>query len=160
MRTRLRAMTLAALLATTGCMVGPGYKMPELQMESHWTAAESPAVIEGAPAEPITWWEHFEDPVLTGLVKEALAQNLDLEAAETRLAAAFMSLEYRLSQCDKLIEAQGARSLGMVRLYAALGGGWEVQQGTPLVTDEAKEAMRDRTDWWSFGAKGRLEQTR
>jgi outer membrane protein TolC len=91
-------------------------------------------------------------------------------AAETRLAAAldnpasfdaaFMSLEYRLSQCDKLIEAQGEQSLGMVRLYAALGGGWEVQQGLPLVTDEAKEAMRDRTDWWSFGGKKGLEQTR
>ncbi len=74
--------------------------------------------------------------------------------------SAFTAMEYRLSQNDKYIEGMGTQAIAMVRLYAALGGGWEVQAGTPFVKEEVKEAMRDRTDWWSFGGRKRLDQTR
>jgi len=47
-----------------------------------------------------------------------------------------------------------------VRLYAALGGGWESQVGAPLASEETQAAMRKETDWWTFGGGRRLKSTR
>ena len=43
-----------------------------------------------------SWWEEFEDPVLTGLIEEGLQSNPTLMRAESRLnAAAQIALEKR-----------------------------------------------------------------
>lgn len=86
-----------------------------------------------------------------------------LQNAEDRTEAfdgAFTALEYRVTQNDKYAEARGTHALQMVRLYAALGGGWEVQAGKPFVKESTKEDMRERTDWRSFGASSRINATR
>ena len=35
----------------------------------------------------------------------------------------------------------------VVALYKALGGGWEVREGKPFVTENTLAVMRERTDW-------------
>ena len=45
-----------------------------------------------APADLARWWERFDDPLLTRLIDEATAGNLDLAAAAARLAQARESL--------------------------------------------------------------------
>lgn len=82
----VQVAALAAL--ATGCMIGPNHRLAEMRMQSHWTAAESPAVIEGSAEEPAAWWDHFQDPVLSGLVREALSTNLEVEAAGLRIVQA------------------------------------------------------------------------
>jgi NodT family efflux transporter outer membrane factor (OMF) lipoprotein len=72
----------------------------------------------------------------------------------------FTALEYRLDLEDQKIEAVGTKATSMVRLYAALGGGWEVQEGISFVEEETRERMRDRTDWRTFGGAHRLDGTR
>ncbi len=51
--------------------------------------APHPPVVEAAevPAEA-TWWESFNDPILNQLVKQALANNLDVKIAEARIREA------------------------------------------------------------------------
>ncbi|MFZ4773562.1 MAG: efflux transporter outer membrane subunit [Chlamydiia bacterium] len=74
------------LLLICGCSVGPKYQEPEVTFNTDYKNAEG-AVEENDPiAVPLnTWWEQFQDPVLTDLVQKAVEQNLDLLVAYQRI---------------------------------------------------------------------------
>lgn len=77
---------LAAGLA--GCAaVGPDYSPPPIEVPAAWQrAGEAPAA---AGREDLSaWWQRLEDPLLSGLVDEALAGSLDLRTARARLRQA------------------------------------------------------------------------
>lgn len=81
---RLTAPALFAL-ALAACAVGPDYRTPDTAPAQFHNA--DPAVFTAANPEA-AWWRQFEDPVLDGLVAEALAANLDLKIAMARVAEA------------------------------------------------------------------------
>jgi|HubBroStandDraft_1064217.scaffolds.fasta_scaffold00030_50 multidrug efflux system outer membrane protein len=83
------ALLAAALLAGTGCTVGPGYKRPTAQVPDTWkgegpwqTAAPKDAIPKGA------WWQIFHDAELDELEQDLLQANQSLTAARDRLAQA------------------------------------------------------------------------
>jgi len=90
----LRTLALAgSLLALAACTtVGPNYKLPDEAKINAPTArgaflgASSPAVSQDPV--PAGWWKLYDDPVLNGLVEQALAANTDLRAAAANLARA------------------------------------------------------------------------
>ena len=84
------AVPLCAL-ALAGCTVGPNYRAPEPGALSVPDAYYGRAP-EAAPAELARWWERFDDPLLTRLIGEASAGNLDLAQAAARLVQARESL--------------------------------------------------------------------
>lgn len=84
-----KAAALGLLVALLGgCTqlpaVGPDYQPPSLAMPSQWTA---PPVAEPA-RELARWWRQLDDPLLDGLIDEALAGSLDLRLAQSRLRQA------------------------------------------------------------------------
>lgn len=90
---RKSLFVLLAASALAGCAVGPDYHRPEAAAPSSFMG--SAAVTARAAAQPTdqrTWWAGFNDPVLTGLVEEALAQNLDIAQAVARVSQARASL--------------------------------------------------------------------
>jgi len=52
-----------------------------------------------------------------------------------------------LEQQDNLATTLGDISLNLVGVYRALGGGWEIREGQPLVPPAIQEAMASRTNW-------------
>ena len=78
------AMAGAAVLA--GCAVGPNYKRPEVPAPPNHRGLEGPAVAESMADVP--WWQVFDDPVLQGLIREAIAANYDLKTASARVVEA------------------------------------------------------------------------
>lgn len=91
----LTAAVASALLA--GCVsVGPDYKAPPRESVQLQGVAD-PAFSTASPVA--SWWSQFEDPVLTRLIHDALADNLDLRIAmaRVRMARAAFS-EQRLDQ--------------------------------------------------------------
>jgi NodT family efflux transporter outer membrane factor (OMF) lipoprotein len=86
---RLAAVTSA--LALSACTLGPNYRAPEpraLSVPDTWYQ-------RGAQAQPVDlshWWDRFNDPLLTRLIGEASASNLDLAVASSRLVQARESL--------------------------------------------------------------------
>ena len=74
----------ALLLALGGCIakVGPDHADPNLSTPDSF-ASPAPAVAEVGP-----WWQGFGDPTLNSAVEAALADNLDIAAANARLAEA------------------------------------------------------------------------
>lgn len=84
------ALLVAAALSLAACAVGPDYRAPDLAAPDAYphagTLAARPAT---APAPSLdTWWQGFDDPVLTTIVQRALNQNLDLAASLARVAQA------------------------------------------------------------------------
>jgi len=85
---------LALVAFVDGCTVGPKYSRPK-------TAADTSGsyVRVGAHSEDVndleridSWWERFGDPVTASLVRQALANNYDLQAAAARVLQAQAAL--------------------------------------------------------------------
>lgn len=80
---------LCLALATTAlvaCTVGPDYQHPVLDIQSQWHEAgpETPTTNSASLA---LWWQGFRDAKLNALIAKALQDNLDLQAADAKLAA-------------------------------------------------------------------------
>ncbi|WP_213979711.1 TolC family protein [Sphingomonas sp. dw_22] len=97
MRTALISLT-ALLLAS--CATGPSYVAPSPPVASAGPliGSASPAV---STAEAVTdWWKLYEDPILDGLVADALAANTDIRVAVARLERA--QAAFRAARADRL----------------------------------------------------------
>ena len=100
---------LAAMLA--GCMVGPDYTTPDLSTPAAWTEASTP----GGVSADAKWWEAFQDEILSTLVQDSTAQNLDVAQAVDRLAEARANLGATRSGLFPTLEgnASGTASRGV-----------------------------------------------
>ncbi len=78
---------VVATVMLAGCVPAPARRAPEVELAipDTWQAADGEA---GPSAPGADWWSAFPDPVLPGLVEEALAANHDLHAAAARLEQA------------------------------------------------------------------------
>jgi multidrug efflux system outer membrane protein len=78
---KISTVVLLSLLVN-GCNLGPKYKRPAIQPPAgFYTEQQSTA----NSAADLTWWELFKDPVLQGLIHEALKNNYDLQLAFSRV---------------------------------------------------------------------------
>ncbi|MBN9930332.1 efflux transporter outer membrane subunit [Pantoea agglomerans] len=81
----LSLMVSSGLLA--GCAVGPDYHRPDVPLPDRYQSAMQQRSAT-RPANFAVWWEGFNDPLLSRLVSDALAQNLDIAQASARMAQA------------------------------------------------------------------------
>lgn len=79
----LRSVLLltAGSLSLAACAAGPDYARPSVApaAERPFIGSSSPAVLSEAPQGD--WWRLYQDPVLDGLVADALRANTDLRVA-------------------------------------------------------------------------------
>jgi NodT family efflux transporter outer membrane factor (OMF) lipoprotein len=52
-----------------------------------------------------------------------------------------------LQQENNLAQTRSSIATSLIALYKALGGGWEMRLGQPIVPDTMKDQMQQRTDW-------------
>lgn len=85
LRYRWAAGTLALSVTACGGLIHRVDDAPAAPVSTPdaWSTSTSTATPSGD-----RWWESFDDPVLTGLVEEALGRNFDLVAAYARLEQA------------------------------------------------------------------------
>jgi len=79
---------LAVLVLEAGCMMGPKYKRPAVDVPQQYRA---PAPQEASQASSLgneQWWQVYQDPVLTQLIHTAIAQNYDVRIAAARVLEA------------------------------------------------------------------------
>src|ERR1700683_4712654 len=79
---------LAVLVLEAGCMMGPKYKRPTVDVPQQYRA---PAPEQAAQASSLgneQWWQVYQDPVLTQLIHTAIAQNYDVRIAAARVLEA------------------------------------------------------------------------
>jgi len=112
----------SALLALTalplaGCAVGPNYT-PATPARLGVPAAYSVSADGTTRGDFREWWTQFNDPLLTQLVEQARAQNLDIAQAVARLRQAHESLIQARSQLFPSVDA----SAGYSRNFNLAGG--------------------------------------
>jgi len=81
---RARFGLLPILLFAVACKVGPDYTPPELPQPDAWSQELRNGVLMGAE-DLSKWWEKFNDPILTDLIKRADEGNLDLKISIARI---------------------------------------------------------------------------
>ncbi len=98
-RWRAVTATLATLTLLAGCAVGPSFVQPAAPTVRTYTSGGSaPNLVSTSrqPSQhiaigeqiPAQWWQLFHSTQLDGLVRQALARNPTLDAAQDTLAAA------------------------------------------------------------------------
>lgn len=91
MKSALRTLAWAGMLALTGCTVGPDYHLPASAAVNR-PAARAPLAVPETLAVaddlPPRWWHLYDDPVLDGLEQQALDGSTDLRVAAANLARA------------------------------------------------------------------------
>ena len=159
----------ALLLAA--CAVGPDYQRPTLETPASWRSGKAlPANEPPETLANLAWWTLIEDPVLDGLVAEALANNRDLKIAAARIdeaagmlgstrAQLFPQLGAGLSGSRAQASQRGVTPLPATvdrqnnQYSAALNVGWEIDlfgrlrrateasRADLLATEEARRAL-------------------
>jgi multidrug efflux system outer membrane protein len=79
------AIFAACVLAS--CSVGPNYEQPETPVPAEWPHADSTMYVTDSlqTLSDTTWWDLFQDTVLTNLVRSALEENVDVKIAAARV---------------------------------------------------------------------------
>ena len=137
MRTNMSILTRliagASSLALAACAAtGPSLSPPQVpaSAQARFVEASSPGVIEAAPRDD--WWRLYNDPVLDGLVQQALAANKDIAVAVANLDVALASLRAargdRLPQTDANGGVQYGRPSGLER-SPGQHAGWALSAG-------------------------------
>ena len=124
---RFRRIAVGAALVglLSGCTVGPDYQTPKPDVPPSFVSASGQQAKPAAIAET-RWWESFHDPVLNSLVERAIAANLDLEFAVTRLQEA---------------ESQEAAIIGTALPEAGVSGAAGTGNGSDLTRGRLAPAL-------------------
>lgn len=79
----LRAVaSLLLVLVLSGCMIGPDYKPPEVDLPD--SLGDGGQTIDSGEVDTV-WWSYFGDDLLTELIVEGLQANYDVKQALSRI---------------------------------------------------------------------------
>jgi multidrug efflux system outer membrane protein len=84
--TRRICVSLVSASLIGGCTLGPDYKRPEVTTPASFRAQVTPQ--QASSFADLPWWSAFNDPVLQGLIGEALRNNYDVQIAAARIEQA------------------------------------------------------------------------
>jgi multidrug efflux system outer membrane protein len=105
-------------LVIAGCTVGPDYKAPQVTVAP--TYRDQPAQPSAASLADAPWWTVFDDKALQGLLAEALANNLDVQVAVTRV-----------DQARALVGVARSEALPQIGYQAFVAGERSAAPGSP-----------------------------
>ena len=131
---------IAALVMIAGCALGPDYRRPETAAPPAYRFDQDPAADSVADAG---WWQVYQDPVLQSLIREGLANNLDVRIAAARIDQARAALgSARLQQLPQL-----GVSAGAARQRTSL---FQLPPGTPALGNvfRAEGSLSYEIDFW------------
>jgi multidrug efflux system outer membrane protein len=112
-----RFLFALSFLALGGCEVGPDYVPPPLDLPPAWHETAPGQSAPASATEKTAWWKDFNDPALTALIEQALANNENLAIASARI-----------------IEVRGLRESAFGSLFPQIGVGADASRGDPGVS--------------------------
>lgn len=130
----LRSLLITvSALTLSACAVGPDFVAPTPPVTASGPFLSTKAGVTSTAAADAEWWRLYKDPVLDGLVADALAANTDVRVAVARIAKARASLrEVRGDRLPSTNLSAGA-TYGRVSEGQVPAGadrtGWQVDAG-------------------------------
>lgn len=129
MRANLRRLTwgtLGLLALEAGCVVGPNYHAPKVQVPGQWTGIAAPSgntsVATPDPVSVAEWWEGFQDPELNSLINRAVQSNLSLQQAQSRILQARAARTIAGAGLWPSVDASGTNTTSRSGLSPSTGG--------------------------------------
>jgi len=110
-----RPALLLILVVSAGCAVRRPYVAPVPEAPVAWTEATPASPADASPdagAALAAWWETFNDPLLTSLVRRAVEGNLDVRTSLSRLREARASVRSSRSSLRPTVDASGSSRFG------------------------------------------------
>mgnify|MGYP002064523004 FL=1 len=101
------------IFVISGCAaVGPDYLPPKISAPEQWRAELKAGLTLGSvdSERMASWWTTLNDPTLTGLIQRAVAGNLDLKEARSRVREARARRSISVAQQFPAIDATGSAS--------------------------------------------------
>ncbi len=147
--TRLWPAGIAALLVA-GCMVGPDYQRPAVDLPAAYPAPATPTP-SGAPLRT-DWWTLFDDPTLDDLVAAALANNADVQRAVARIEEADANLRAANATLFPEVDVNGTA----VRSRPSFAVALPPPAGTPSVHNDVRLVLSTsyEIDFWGKLRRG------
>ena len=114
-------LAAGSALALAACATGPDYKPQPISASAGapFVSATGAAVSDSKPIGD--WWRLYQDPVLDGLVSDALAANSDIRVAVAHLAKARASLRESRGAREPQVGVGGSVQYGRLPGSASLG---------------------------------------
>ncbi len=97
------AIFLGAVVLTA-CTVGPNYHMPTQSMPSHFIDTKNQS---SEKEENTNWWHSVNDPILVGLIDQALHRNWDVQEAVDKIRQSRAELNITLADYYPELNATG-----------------------------------------------------
>jgi multidrug efflux system outer membrane protein len=104
-----RLLACGATLLAGGCMLGPDYRRPAVEIPQAWRISTE----EAAQVSDIAWWDRFNDAELSRLVRTALENNKDLRIAAANVDVAFA--QYGITRSALFPQLDGGASAARER---------------------------------------------
>src|SRR6201984_1967067 len=79
---------LAVLVLEAGCIMGPKYKRPAVNVPQEYRAPAPQQASQASSLGNEQWWQVYQDPVLAQLIHTAISDNYDVRIAAARVLAA------------------------------------------------------------------------
>lgn len=130
----MRARLVMVLPLLAGCTLGPDYKAPDVAVPAGFSAEDTPlSVPQAGEADLTAWWSDFHDAELESLIGRALAANLDLKTAASRVREAREQEIIAGAAGLPTVSAMGdaARLHSGRNIFSQLGGGSSSGSGGP-----------------------------
>jgi NodT family efflux transporter outer membrane factor (OMF) lipoprotein len=80
---------------------------------------------------------------------------IQYKGGQTDYTTVVSAEQNQLAVEDSLASTRGNVVLGIISVYRALGGGWQIREGHDVLSDEVKAEMARRTDWGRLLEPGR-----
>ncbi len=159
---------------------GPGSLVYNAGVNVFWPILRYPQIMNNVRVEDARYQELLVDYVnviikaaqevedgIVGFLKHRDAAVFEANAATAAEEAVQLALiQYREGAVDyqrvldtqrvlldaeqRLADLRSLTATNLIALYKALGGGWELREGDPVITTAAKREMEHRTSWGSY----------
>lgn len=119
----MRSLVVGLGLLTSACAVGPNFKPPATPSSAAGAFVAARPGETASGALPEGWWRLYNDPVLDGLVAQALANNTDVRVAVANLRRARAVLSETRTQRLPTTTATGSVNYTRFNAFGVGGGG-------------------------------------
>src|SRR5438477_7363790 len=145
---RRSAATVLLGLALAGCAIGPNYKRPFVPVPERYYDDEraDQRAAEARSLADIPWWDVFDDPILKGLIEEAIRNGFDARLATARVQ-----------------EARARFGIARSELFPSVDyeGGWQRTRPDQIVNPSGETQTRWTVDAgfsWELDLWGRIRR--
>jgi NodT family efflux transporter outer membrane factor (OMF) lipoprotein len=153
---------VASTAILSGCLQGPNYQRPTLDIPASWEQAAAPGVQERAPftaarLPETTWWRGFENEELTDLIERAVRQNHDVRRSAYRVLEGRAIVMSAGAGLYPQVNVQGAYSHIEISKNTLAGLGLATGQISPATAPKTFATPGTGFDLWNALADLRWE---